>query len=395
MRTLDYVDLTQKRILLRVDFNVPLKDGVITDDGRIRALLPTLKEILKGKPRSILITAHLGRPDGEVDLKYSLKPVVERLSHLIDMPVKLISHEDYFGMESSEELHGLLVLENIRFDSRETSKDDSQRASLARDLVKHADLFVSDGFGVVHRKQASVFDVAKLIPAVAGRLIQREVEVFNKVLHHPDRPYTVILGGAKVADKLKVVNNLIGQADALLIGGGMAYTFLHAMGNDVGESLLDLDAIEDVKASIELAEKNDVDLLLPIDLIVSREFSATSEVKTVLSHEIPSGWMGLDIGPKTRELYAAVIAKSATVVWNGPVGVFEMDPFSGGTKAIADAMRNSSAFTVIGGGDSAAAIRQFGIADDEFSHVSTGGGASLEYLEGKELPGISVLEEER
>jgi phosphoglycerate kinase len=395
MRTLDSENFSGKNVLLRADFNVPLKDGAITDDGRIRAVIPTLLEILGKNPRSILITSHLGRPDGEVDLKYSLAPIVQRLSELLSTDVKLFGHEDFRKISSKDSLSGINVLENIRFDSRETSKSDEERIELARELTRFADVFVSDGFGVIHRKQASVYDVAQFVPAVAGRLIQREVEVFNKVLKDPARPYTVILGGAKVSDKLKVVNNLLEQADSLLIGGGMAYTFLHAMGYEVGSSLLDLDSIEDVKASIELATANKVNLMLPVDVVISREFSETSETKVVGIDEIPAGWMGLDVGPQTREIYANQIAHSATVVWNGPVGVFEMAPFSSGTEAIARAMVSCSGFTVIGGGDSAAAVRKLGLSDELFDHVSTGGGASLEYLEGKLLPGLICLSEEK
>jgi phosphoglycerate kinase len=371
---------------------LPIRDGEITDDGRIRAVLPTINEMLLQQPASITLVAHLGRPDGEIDLKYSLAPAAHRLAELLAQPVALVSHSDYFqgGSLSS----GVQVLENIRFDPRETSKSDEDRAALAQLLSKNADVFVSDGFGVVHRKQASVYDVAKLLPAVAGRLIQKEVEVFNQVLTSPARPYTVILGGAKVSDKLKVVSNLLDQADSLLIGGGMAYTFLHAMGLDVGKSLLDLDSINEVKQCIALAEANNVDLLLPVDLVTASEFSETAQIATVSVEDIDPEWMGLDIGPKTRELFASRISESATVVWNGPVGVFEMAPFSAGTTAIANAMAACDAFTVIGGGDSAAAIRQLGIPDEKFSHVSTGGGASLEYLEGKQLPGLLVLMEE-
>lgn len=393
MRTLDSVNFANQRVLLRVDFNVPLKNATILDDGRIKAALPTVTEILAQKPKSIVLIAHLGRPDGSVDLAYSLAPIADRLAELLGQPVSLLEHNDFF--EGKSELNGVYVLENIRFDPRETSKDDQIRAQLAQQLAKNSDLFVSDGFGVVHRKQASVYDVAHLLPATAGRLIQREVEVFDQVLNSPKRPYTVILGGAKVSDKLKVVNNLLNQANSLLIGGGMAYTFLHAMGYDVGKSLLDLDSIDEVKKSIEIAEENGVDLVLPVDLVTAAEFSDSTQTKIVDVSDIDPDWMGLDIGPKTRELFVTKIKESGSVIWNGPVGVFELAPFSGGTRAIAEAMADCNAFTVIGGGDSAAAIRQLGIAEEKFSHVSTGGGASLEYLEGKELPGLSVLMEEK
>lgn len=395
MRTLESFSFQGKHIVLRVDFNVPLSDGKIVDDGRIRAAIPTLEEILIQKPASLVMISHLGRPEGEVDMKYSLTPVADRLSSILGKEVSLISHNQLFEIQSRATLDGLYILENIRFDPRETSKDDDQRLQLAKLLSKNADLFVSDGFGVVHRKQASVFDIAKCLPAAAGRLIQREVEVFNKVLNNPERPYSVILGGAKVSDKLKVVNNLLAQADNLLIGGGMAYTFLHAMGHDVGKSLLDLDAIEDVRKSIELAEQNQVNLFLPVDVVIASEFSESAEIEVVEVGQIKSDWMGLDIGPKTREIFSDVIMKSHTVIWNGPVGVFELEPFSGGTTAIAHAMSKCDGFTVIGGGDSAAAIRVLGIPDSKYSHVSTGGGASLEYLEGRQLPGLTVLMEEQ
>lgn len=394
MRTLDSISFAGKHVLLRADFNVPIESGEISDDGRIQAAIPTLSEILNQNPASILITAHLGRPDGVVDQTYSLAPVVNRLSKLLKKPVNLLAHQDLFSMLSQQELSGIYVLENIRFDPRETSKSESERIQLAKELTRLADVFVSDGFGVVHRKQASVYDVAKFVPAVAGRLIEREIEVFNRVLNNPYRPYTVILGGAKVADKIKVVDNLIQQADSLLIGGGMAYTFLHAMGFEVGDSLLDLDSIEAVKSSIEKAEANQVDLIVPVDVVVSREFSESAERKILDADAIETGWMGLDIGPKTQKLFADQIAKSATVVWNGPVGVFEMLPFSEGTKSVAYAMVECSGFTVIGGGDSAAAIRALGLSDNLFDHVSTGGGASLEYLEGKQLPGLMCLMED-
>jgi len=394
MRTLDSISFAGKHVLLRADFNVPIESGEISDDGRIQAAIPTLSEILNQNPASILITAHLGRPDGVVDQTYSLAPVVNRLSKLLKKPVNLLAHQDLFSMLSQQELSGIYVLENIRFDPRETSKSESERIQLAKELTRLADVFVSDGFGVVHRKQASVYDVAKFVPAVAGRLIEREIEVFNRVLNNPSRPYTVILGGAKVADKIKVVDNLIQQADSLLIGGGMAYTFLHAMGFEVGDSLLDLDSIEAVKSSIEKAEANQVDLIVPVDVVVSREFSDSAERKILDADAIETGWMGLDIGPKTQKLFADQIAKSATVVWNGPVGVFEMLPFSEGTKSVAYAIVECSGFTVIGGGDSSAAIRALGLSENLFDHVSTGGGASLEYLEGKQLPGLMCLMED-
>ena len=393
MINLDDFDVTEKRVLLRVDFNVPIKDGLIRDDGRIKAILPTLRELLDKQARSVILVAHLGRPDGVDDSKYSLAPVAQRLSELLGIDISLISHEIAFAPDSDlSAASRISLLENIRFDTRETSKVDADRQALAMLLANLADVFVSDGFGVVHRKQASVFDIAKLLPAAAGRLIQKEIEVFNKVLTNPSRPYTVILGGAKVADKLQVVRNLLNQADALIVGGGMGYTFLHALGYEVGTSLLDMDSLDEVKECIILAEQNQVDLLLPLDVVITKEFSADSPTDIVDVDSIPANSMGLDIGPKTCAFFTERILNSATVVWNGPMGVFELAPFAAGTKSIAEALAKCDGFTVIGGGDSAAAVRKFNMDESSFTHISTGGGASLEYLEGKELPGLLVLE---
>jgi phosphoglycerate kinase len=393
MINLDNFDVTEKRVLLRVDLNVPIKDGLIRDDGRIKAILPTLRELLDKQARSVILVAHLGRPDGVDDSKYSLAPVAQRLSELLGIDISLISHEIAFAPDSDlSAASRISLLENIRFDTRETSKADADRQALAMLLANLADVFVSDGFGVVHRKQASVFDIAKLLPAAAGRLIQKEIEVFNKVLTNPSRPYTVILGGAKVADKLQVVRNLLNQADALIVGGGMGYTFLHALGYEVGTSLLDMDSLDEVKECIILAEQNQVDLLLPLDVVITKEFSADSPTDIVDVDSIPANSMGLDIGPKTCAFFTERILNSATVVWNGPMGVFELAPFAAGTKSIAEALAKCDGFTVIGGGDSAAAVRKFNMDESSFTHISTGGGASLEYLEGKELPGLLVLE---
>ena len=393
MINLDDFDVTEKRVLLRVDLNVPINDGLIRDDGRIRAILPTLRELLDKQASSVILVAHLGRPDGIDDSKYSLAPVAQRLSELLGIDVALISHEIAFAPDSDlNAASRISLLENIRFDARETSKVDADRQALAMLLANLADVFVSDGFGVVHRKQASVFDIAKLLPAAAGRLIQKEIEVFNKVLTNPSRPYTVILGGAKVADKLQVVRNLLNQADALIVGGGMGYTFLHALGYEVGTSLLDMDSLDEVKECIILAEQNQVDLLLPLDVVITKEFSADSPTDIVDVDSIPANSMGLDIGLKTCAFYTERILNSATVVWNGPMGVFELAPFAAGTKSIAAALAKCDGFTVIGGGDSAAAVRKFNMDESSFTHISTGGGASLEYLEGKELPGLLVLE---
>lgn len=393
MINLDDFDVTEKRVLLRVDLNVPIKNGLIRDDGRIKAILPTLRELLDKQAKSVILVAHLGRPDGVDDCKYSLAPVAQRLSELLGIDVSLISHEIAFAPDIDlSAASRISLLENIRFDARETSKVDADRQALAILLANLADVFVSDGFGVVHRKQASVFDIAKLLPAAAGRLIQKEIEVFNKVLTNPARPYTVILGGAKVADKLQVVRNLLNQADALIVGGGMGYTFLHALGYEVGTSLLDTDSLDEVKECIILAEQNQVDLLLPLDVVITKEFSADSPTDIVDVDSIPANSMGLDIGPKTCAFFTERILNSATVVWNGPMGVFELAPFAAGTKSIAAALAKCDGFTVIGGGDSAAAVRKFNMDESSFTHISTGGGASLEYLEGKELPGLLVLE---
>jgi phosphoglycerate kinase len=393
MKTLKSIKVSQERILLRADLNVPIKAGEIRDDGRIRALLPTLQHLIDNDAKAIFIVAHLGRPDGQLNTEYSLAPIAHRLEQLVNSKVILLPLSDALSgsFEISQDCK-IYLIDNIRFDARETSKIDAERSELAEQLAKLADVFVSDGFGVVHRKQASVYDVAKLLPAAAGLLVHREVEVFDRVLTAPDRPYCVILGGAKVADKLKVVRNLIEQADLLIIGGGMSYTFLHAMGYEVGTSLLDLDSIEEVKECIALAEVNEVDLLLPADVVVSPTFADDAETKIVDIDQIPTDWMGLDIGPKSRKLFADRIADAATVIWNGPMGVFEFEAFSNGTRAVAEAMMRSTGYTVVGGGDSAAAIRKFGLDESKFSHISTGGGASLEYLEGKELPGLVVLE---
>ena len=394
MRTLDSIEVTNKSVLLRADLNVPFNDGVISDEGRILALLPTLNELIQKNAKSIMIVAHLGRPTSASDTRFSLHPIQKRLEVLLNTPVTLVSHEEAFAQNFNLNSIGRIsLLENIRFDSRETSKDPTKRMELSRLLAAQFDVFISDGFGVVHRKQASVTEVANLLPSAVGRLIEKETSVFDSILNKPKGPYTVIMGGAKVADKLAVVKRLLNVADCLIIGGGMAYTFLHAKGFEVGRSLLDLESISEVKDSMDQAQDRGVPILLPIDLVVAKEFSVTTESKIVDIDQIGSDWMGLDIGPKTRILFAEQIQKSATIVWNGPMGVFELDPFSAGTLAIAQAMANTDGFTVIGGGDSAAAVRKFGIDETRFSHISTGGGASLEYLEGKELPGLAAIGE--
>ena len=395
LKTIDSLgDLSGKRVLVRCDFNVPLKDGVITDDGRIRAALPTLQKLLDSGAK-VITMAHLGRPKGQVMPEFSLAPVAQRLAELIGVKVTLA--EDTTGADAKAKAAALasgeiIMLENVRFDPRETSKDDAERAAFAAEMAALADCYVSDGFGVVHRKQTSVYDVAKLLPAAAGFLVLKEIESLRKATENPERPYTVVLGGSKVSDKLGVIANLLTKADTLLIGGGMAFTFLAAQGYAVGKSLLESDQIDTVKGYLDQAKQNGVELVLPVDVVVAPEFKADAPATVVAADAIPEDQMGLDIGPKSGELFAAKIAESKTVAWNGPMGVFEFPAFAGGTKAVAKALQDGTAFGIVGGGDSAAAVRQLGFDESKFSHISTGGGASLELLEGKVLPGIEVLE---
>ena len=396
MKTIESLgDLSGKSVLVRSDFNVPLDaDKNITDDGRIRAALPTLKLLLDAGAK-VVVVAHLGRPKGKVNPDYSLAPVAKRLEELAGVKVTLASDTVGEGAKAAvaEAKPGeIVLLENVRFNAAETSKDDAEREAFAKELASLADVFVSDGFGVVHRKQASVYDVAKLLPAATGLLVAKEIESLGKAVNNPERPYVVVLGGSKVSDKLGVIANLLSKADKLIVGGGMAYTFLAAKGYEVGTSLLEKDQIDTVKGYIETAEKNGVELLLPVDTVVAPYFGADAPATVVPSTEIPADQMGLDIGPKTRELFADAIKSAKTVVWNGPMGVFEFPAFAEGTKAVAKAMSESDAFSVIGGGDSASAVRNLGFDESTFSHISTGGGASLELLEGKVLPGIAVLE---
>ena len=396
MKTIESLgDLKGKRVLVRSDFNVPLDaDKNITDDGRIQAALPTLRTLL-GAGAKVIIVAHLGRPKGKVNPDFSLAPVAKRLAEVTGVNVTLA--EDTVGPSAKAAVADLkdgeiVLLENVRFNAAETSKDDAERAAFAAELAALGDVFVSDGFGVVHRKQASVYDVAKLLPAAAGLLVRKEIESLGRAVNNPERPYTVVLGGSKVSDKLGVIANLLGKADRLLIGGGMAYTFMVAQGHGVGTSLLEKDQVDTVKGYLATAKERGVELLLPVDTVVAPEFKADAPATVVPSDAIPDDQMGLDIGPKTRELFAQAIASSKTVVWNGPMGVFEFPAFAAGTKAVAEAISASDAFSVIGGGDSAAAVRTLGFDVSTFSHISTGGGASLELLEGKTLPGIAVLE---
>ena len=402
MRSLDDLEVAGQTVLVRADFNVPLADGpegpggsrIITDDGRILAALPTLTWLRAAGAKTVVV-AHLGRPKGVRSDALSLQPVADRLSELLDADVEIA--DDITGPHARGQVNALepgdvLLLENIRFDVRETSKDPQERAALAAELASMADLYVADGFGVVHREQASVTDVARLLPNAAGRLVHKEATVFSGLLADPVRPYVVVLGGSKVSDKLGVIGNLLGRVDRLLIGGGMAFTFLAAKGLSIGDSLLEADQIPEVQGFIEQAESDGVELLLPVDIVVADDFSASANTQVVSITEIPDGWKGLDIGPASTALFASQIADAGTVVWNGPMGVFEMAPFAAGTRGVAEAMIASKAMTVVGGGDSAAAVRLLGLDESAFGHISTGGGASLEFLEGKELPGLSVLE---
>ena len=398
MKTIkDLGDLRGKRVLVRSDFNVPLDGTTITDDGRIRAALPTLSSLVEAGAK-VVVTAHLGRPKGAPEDKYSLAPVAARLGELLGAPVTLA--KDTVGESAKATVAALgegevALLENIRFDPRETSKDESERQSLAADLAELADFYVSDGFGVVHRKQASVYDIALALPSAVGSLVLKEVESLKKATDNPERPYVVVLGGSKVSDKLGVIGNLITKADRLLIGGGMLFTFLAAKGYSVGNSLLEEDQVETVKGYLADAEKAGVEIVLPVDILVADEFKADSPATVVAADAIPDGKIGLDIGPESQKLFASKIVDAKTAVWNGPAGVFEFEAFSGGTRAVAQALvdaTSNGAFTIVGGGDSAAAVRILGFDEAGFSHISTGGGASLEFLEGKSLPGIAVLD---
>ena len=395
----DLGDLKGKRVLIRCDFNVPLDGDVITDDGRIKAALPTLT-YLRSAGAKIVIMAHLGRPKGEVNPKYSLAPAAKRLGELLGTQVKLAA--DVVGPSAAETVAGLAdgevaLLENVRYEPAEESKVEAEREALAARYAELGDVFVSDGFGVVHRKQASVYDVAKLLPNAAGYLVAKEVDVLKKLTETPERPYVVVLGGAKVADKLGVIDNLLKVADTLIIGGGMAYTFLKSQGLEIGDSLLDAEKIDTCAAYLEQARASGKQILLPVDVRIVDELDIpsrhASEVRIVDVNQIPVGYEGADIGPKSEALFAQAIAEAKTVFWNGPMGVAEIPSLAGGTESVAKALADSDAFSVIGGGDSAAAVRNLGYPDDSFGHISTGGGASLEYLEGKVLPGLAVLEE--
>jgi phosphoglycerate kinase len=387
IKTLDTVDVRGKRVLLRCDLNVPLKDGVITDDGRIKASLPTIKYLL-AQGASVVITAHLGRPKGERKPELSLAPVAKRLSELLGEGVEFSS--EIFGAKLSGS--GVTLLENIRYEAAETSKDEAERLVLAKELATYADVFVSDGFGAVHRKHASVYDVAKLLPHAAGYLVSAEVDVLKKLTQTPERPYGVALGGSKVSDKIGVISNLLEKVDTIAIGGGMLFTFLAAKGLQIGKSLVETDLIPTVIELMERAEKRGVKFLLPTDIVIAPEFSADARPTIVGADAIPADQMGLDIGPASAAAFAAAIGECKTVFWNGPMGVFEFPNFANGTKVLAESLTKVSGISVVGGGDSAAAVRKLGFADTDFGYISTGGGASLEYLEGKELPGLIVLQ---
>jgi phosphoglycerate kinase len=395
MKTLDDLDVAGKKVLLRSDLNVPLDGDRITDDGRIRASVPTINALL-AKGAKVIIAAHLGRPKGEPEPKYSLAPVAKRLGELLDVPVTFAA--DTVGESAQAAVaampeRSVVLLENVRFNAGETAKDDAVRGAFADQLAALAEVYVSDGFGAVHRKHASVYDIAKRLPAGAGLLIQAEVSVLKKLTEDVARPYAVVLGGSKVSDKLAVIANLLEKADSILVGGGMVFTFLKAQGYEVGRSLLEEDQIETVRGYLRRAAERGVEFVLPIDVIAATEFSASAEHSVVSASEIPADRLGLDIGPESGKLFAAKLSTAKTVFWNGPMGVFEMEPYAGGTRAVAQGLIDSGAFTVVGGGDSAAAVRQLGFEESSFGHISTGGGASLEYLEGKTLPGLAVLEE--
>lgn len=394
MPDLSTIDVAGKRVFLRCDLNVPLKEGVIKDDGRIKASLPTIQTLLE-KGASLVIAAHLGRPKGEAKPELSLAPVAKRLSELLGRDVKFtgeVSGAAVTAAAQSLNAGEILLLENIRFSAAETSKEESERAAFAADLAKLADFYVGDGFGAVHRKHASVFDLPKLLPHAAGKLVAAEVEVLKKLTQNPERPYGVVLGGAKVSDKLGVIENLLGKVDVLAIGGGMVFTFLKAQGKEIGTSLVEAEMLDVVKGLIATAEKNGVKLLLPTDIVVAPAFAADATPTLVAADAIPADQMGLDIGPVSAAAFAAEIAQCKTVFWNGPMGVFEFPNFAAGTKVVAQALTEVSGISVVGGGDSAAAVRALGFADSQFGYISTGGGASLEYLEGKELPGLKALE---
>jgi phosphoglycerate kinase len=399
MRTLaDLPDLSSQRVIVRCDLNVPLDGSTITDDGRILASVPTLNYLLE-RGAKVIVISHLGRPDGTPNAKYSLAPVAKRLREVLDSPVAFCSTTT--GVEAATAVSSLqngevLVLENLRFNAGETAKEAGERLAFAQSLAELGDLFVSDGFGVVHRKQASVYELPGLLPSVAGLLIEKELEVLTRLTKNPERPYAVVLGGSKVSDKLGVIDHLLPHVNQLLVGGGMVFTFLAALGYKVGSSLLEVDQIETVKGYLARAKDLGVEVVLPTDIVVASKFGADAEVEITNSAEIEdssfgSVGLGLDIGPESAQAFADVIRSAKTVFWNGPMGVFEFEAFANGTKQVAKALSEVKGLSVVGGGDSAAAVRILGFEDTDFSHISTGGGASLEFLEGKQMPGLEVL----
>lgn len=391
IKTLSALTLQNKRVLLRCDLNVPIKNGVITDDGRIIASLGTIRKLLEAKC-SIILIAHLGRPKGEPSKDLSLAPIAKRLGELLNKEVEF-SNEITGQVNRAHSLKAgqIMMLENIRFISAETSKDEQERNLFAKELSTYADVYVGDGFGAVHRKHASVYEVAKLLPHAAGDLISSEVAVLEKLTVNPERPYGVVLGGAKVSDKIGVISNLLNKVNVIAIGGGMVFTFLAAQNKQIGKSLVEIDLIPTVKELLNRAEQLGVKLILPTDIVVAKEFSVSSQPTTVSVDEIPEDQMGLDIGPESSKHFAQEIVKCKTVFWNGPMGVFEFPNFAHGTKIVAQSLTQVQGISVVGGGDSAAAVRKLGFDDSQFGYISTGGGASLEYLEGKELPGLIAL----
>ncbi|MFM9134109.1 MAG: phosphoglycerate kinase [bacterium] len=401
MRSLEALPVEGRVVLVRSDLNVPLRtlpDGTvaISDDGRVRASVPTL-EALASRGARVVVLAHLGRPRGQAVPALSLEPVAARLAELLGRPVRFVPAVT--GPAVAEAIAGMgdgdvVLLENVRFDPRETSKDDAERDALAAEWASMASAYVSDGFGVVHREQASVTDVARRLPRAEGLLVAQERSSFDRVLHDPARPYVVVMGGSKVSDKLAVIGSLLASVDRVLVGGGMAFTFLRALGHPVGDSLLEEDMVDSVRALLSDAAARGVAIVLPVDVVIARDIAEDAETRTVAADAIPDGWKGLDIGPRTVELFAQVLSDARTVVWNGPMGVFEMAPFAAGTLGVARGVAASAAFTVVGGGESAAAIRQLGLDEAAFGHISTGGGASLELLEGRTLPGLAALEED-
>jgi len=391
IKTLSQLDPQNTQVILRCDLNVPIKDGLITDDGRIVASLSTIKKLLNANC-SIVIIAHLGRPKGERKSELSLAPVAKRLGELLKINIEFSSDITGADAKVSELKSGqILLLENIRFESAETSKDEAERIELAKKLARYGKVYVGDGFGAVHRKHSSVFELAKMLPHAAGDLVAAEVEVLEKLTKNPSRPYGVLLGGAKVSDKIGVISNFLDKVNIIAIGGGMVFTFLAAQGKEVGKSLVEIDLIPTVKELLARAEKLGVKILLPTDIVVAPEFAENAKPTTVTADKIPHDQMGLDIGPESAVNFASEIKKCKTVFWNGPMGVFEFNNFAYGTKVVAQALTEVDGMAVVGGGDSAAAVRKLGFADTDFGYISTGGGASLEYLEGKELPGLIAL----